>query len=294
MSTGSLSEKDRVRMAELIRAPLTGPPRPLKPPKSFAWGRVMSALRIGQAHLAIHWRWWAAGAGTVVLCAALLSLAGTPRTQLASDSIRLQALDREGQLLIQWDPDSFAIRRATAAKLYIVDGDERIFVNLNTSRLGLGTVSYARRSDRVDLRMTLSEPDGKLFEERVNFLGAAPHPQPPSTPQLEARAESVKPEPTFMTPTVSSAPPVTARPGTLEHRARSKTAVSSGAQLPFTCSTGDVFRKTDAPAGWDTFSCRARNVWSLIRDQGRGDRSNNKPAPNATTLIAKPAAASTM
>src|SRR5260370_237909 len=44
--------------------------------------------------------------------------------------------------------------------------------------------------------------------------------------------------------------------------ARRKPLVQGGASLPFTCSTGDVFHKTDAPPGWDTFACRGKNVWS--------------------------------
>jgi hypothetical protein len=47
------------------------------------------------------------------------------------------------------------------------------------------------------------------------------------------------------------------------HRTRMKPAASSGTELPLTCSVGDLFHKTDAAPGWDTFSCRGRNVWSL-------------------------------
>jgi hypothetical protein len=70
--------------------------------------------------------------------------------------------------------------------------------------------------------------------------------------------------------------------------------VQSGASLPFTCSTGDVFHKTDAPPGWDIFSCRGKNVWSLMKNEAREDRPASKPSANATTtLTAKPATAST-
>jgi len=47
------------------------------------------------------------------------------------------------------------------------------------------------------------------------------------------------------------------------HRSRSKPLLQSGRKLPFICSAGNVFRKTDAPPGWDTFVCRGKNVWSL-------------------------------
>jgi hypothetical protein len=53
------------------------------------------------------------------------------------------------------------------------------------------------------------------------------------------------------------------------HRARRKPRVSSGKQPPFTCSPGDVFHKTDAAPGWDTFTCRGKNVWSITRSLDR-------------------------
>jgi hypothetical protein len=48
-------------------------------------------------------------------------------------------------------------------------------------------------------------------------------------------------------------------------RARRGPRFSIGREPPFTCSVGDVFRKIDAAAGWDTFTCRGNNVWSITR-----------------------------
>ena len=47
--------------------------------------------------------------------------------------------------------------------------------------------------------------------------------------------------------------------------ARKKPRVSSGKEPPFTCSPGDLFHKTDAVPGWDTFACRVKNVWSVTK-----------------------------
>jgi hypothetical protein len=77
-----------------------------------------------------------------------------------------------------------------------------------------------------------------------------------------------------------------------EHRARKKPLVQSGTDLPFTCSAGDIFRKTNAPAGWDTFACRGKNVWGIATGQIPENSSVSKPNPNATTLTAKPASPS--
>jgi hypothetical protein len=53
------------------------------------------------------------------------------------------------------------------------------------------------------------------------------------------------------------------------HRARRKPHVYSGKQPPFTCSPRDVFHKTDAAPGWNTFTCRGKNVWSITRSLDR-------------------------
>src|SRR5579864_8006934 len=288
MSMGSLSERDRLRMAELLRAPLFPPPNsPSEPPRPhMKWTWVDRAIRIVKAHLAVHWREWAVGAGAMALCLAAVSLTVGVKAHHVEDSIRLQALDQKGQLEIRWDPDADAIRRALDAKLFIVDGEDRIFVKLSPSRLRQGVVSYGRQSDRVYLRMAVSEPDGKLVEEHASFVGAAPvsHPeaqlearakpakpasvgsvpQPEAlakpdkptpfgpTPQLEASAKPAKLTPFAPAPNVASvaSAPVADRVSPIEHRARKSSMVASGKQLPFTCSTGDVFRKTDAPPGW--------------------------------------------
>src|SRR5579864_2428503 len=296
MSMGSLSERDRLRMAELLRAPLFPPPNtPSEPPRPhMKWTWVDRAVRIVKAHLAVHWREWAVGAGAMALCLAAVSLTVGVKAHHVEDSIQLQAMDQKGQLEIRWDPDADAIRRALDAKLFIMDGDDRIFVKLSPSRLRQGVVSYGRQSDRVYLRMAVSEPDGKLVEEHASFVGAGPvsppepqlearakpakptpivsGPQPEALPkpakptpfgpepQLEALAKPAKPTPFGSAPTVAgvapaagasvASAPVADRVSPIEHRARKSSMVASGKQLPFTCSTGDVFRKTDAPPGW--------------------------------------------
>jgi hypothetical protein len=90
--------------------------------------------------------------------------------------------------------------------------------------------------------------------------------------------------------------PITADPikpvAATEHRSRRKPLVQSGRALPFTCAAGDIFRKTDAAPGWDTFTCRGRNVWSVSTTQlgeDRGSANGSTPA----TVTAKPEHAAT-
>jgi hypothetical protein len=234
----------------------------------------------------------------MVACLGVLSLAVALKTRPPVDSIRLQALDQQGQLEIQWDPSAGPIRQAVGAKLYITDGAERLFVKLSPDRLQRGTVRYARRSQRVELHLALNGPDGKLVEEFATFVE-------PARPAQQWQAQRATGEPSLPAPAPVLAPsqPV---PGTTEaeldplpvpadHRARTKHIVQSGTRLPFTCSTGDVFHKTDAPAGFDTFGCRGRNVWTLLKNQASGEnRSASETTPNATNAIAKPAIASSI
>jgi len=297
MPRSSLSERDRHRFEQLLQGPLIPP---VKSPKDSGIERLASvknALRITamKQHVITHYRVWAAGAVAVASLAILivglkLDFGGQ------SGSIQLQALDQKGQLQIRWNPHSDAIRRAVAAKLYITDGGEHLFVKLDDARLRLGNVSYPRTSNRVELRMELAEPDGKQVEEQATFVGVRP-PAPDEFPlETNNGPTGVQPAPA-PPPAAAGARPVEigAVAETTGQRARMKSVEqSSGTNLPFTCSAGDTFRKTDAPAGWDTFTCRGKNVWSLVPAQTQEDRAVKGPGSKATNLTAKPANASTI
>ncbi len=297
MPRSSLSERDRHRFEQLLQGPLI-PPAQSPKDSGMQWlARAKNAPRITaiKRHVITHYRGWAAGAIAVVSLAILmvaLKLDGGGRSR----TLQLQAQDQKGQLQIRWNPHSDAIRRAVAAKLYIIDGSERLFVNLDDARLRLGNVRYARTSDHVELRMELAQPDGKRVEEQATFLGTRPpatdefpletNNRPAGVPQAPApapAAPSVVPQSAEMARAIEPA----------GHRERMKPSQQSGTMLPFTCSAGDTFRKTDAPAGWDTFTCRGRNVWSLIPAQTREDRPASTPGSKATNLTAKPVDAPT-
>ena len=213
-------------------------------------------------------------------------------------SLQLQAQDRKGQLQIRWATNSDLIRSATSAKLYIMDGAERIFVSLDGRRLRRGAVTYPRQTGRVELRMAVTEPDGRLVEQQASFF-EAPAPNVRET-QLEASAKP--PAPLVQTPPVPADTQAVAsaqaaeplKPASVSgQRSRTKPLVQSGTSLPFTCAVGDVFRKTDAPAGWNTFTCRGKNVWSISGTQPDAERSISRPKADATKFTAKPAPAAT-
>ena len=286
MPRSSLSEQDRNRFEQLLHGPPKTPAQDSKDAgvEGVVRAKFASRLTAMKRHLMAHSGRWAAGA-IAVAALAILMVAVKLDGRGHGDSIQLQALDQKGQLQIRWNPDSNAIRRAVSAKLYIIDGSDRLFVKLDDVRLRLGNVKYARNSDRVDLRMELAEPDGKQVEEQATFVGSR------SSTADEVPLEMSKAAPASL----PAAKPVevagvSAPSG---HRTRRKSLEQSGTKLPFTCSEGDTFHKTDSPAGWDTFTCHGKNVWSLAPVQTREDRPAVAPGSKATTLTAKPAAAPT-
>jgi proteasome lid subunit RPN8/RPN11 len=95
-----------------------------------------------------------------------------------SPSVSLMAYDLNGQLQIRWDWAAEPIRSAEAGTLEIADGATDTVVALEKQRLRSGTVSYARVGARVDVRLALRQPGGKVYEEFTSFLGQASEPQP--------------------------------------------------------------------------------------------------------------------
>jgi hypothetical protein len=67
--------------------------------------------------------------------------------------------------------------------------------------------------------------------------------------------------PSHVRSTRIAAPP--SRVAATGNRARRKPRTSSGKEPPFTCAPRDVFYKTDAAPGWNTFTCLSKNVWSV-------------------------------
>jgi len=93
-------------------------------------------------------------------------------------SFSLMAYDLNGQLQIHWDWAAEAIRTAESGTLEIADGAARTVVALDKRRLLSGTVSYARTSDRVDVRLALRQHGGRVSEEFTSYLGQPRGSQP--------------------------------------------------------------------------------------------------------------------
>lgn len=288
MPLDSLSEQERLRLAQLIKAPLIPieePPRTRVEIQWFKWNGIR--LSAAKRHFTAHWRLWVTASVTALAIFLLLAIAVQLGARPDREALKLQVRETQGQLHIRWDTESDLVRRATDAKLFITDGPERLFVNLDGGHLRSGLVTYARQSGRVEFRMALTEPDGRTVEQNAIFFGA---PLPDENQrELSAGAATASAEP----PAAVEAKPPIEPVERVEHRSRRKPLVQSGTALPFTCATGDVFHKTDAPPGWNTFTCRGKNVWSLAPSEAGAGGSDQHPGVNANTVTVQPANAST-
>jgi len=262
MPLDRLSEQERLRLAQLIKAPLAPAEDPPQTPVEIHWPKWNgSALSTAKRHLTAHWRLWVTASATALAVFLLLTIAVQLAARPDREAVQLQVRETQGQLHIRWDTQSDLVRHATGAKLFITDGPARLFVNLDSGHLRRGMVTYARQTGRVELRMALTEPDGRTIDQNAVFFGPPP---PDENPQEVSAAGA----PTAPTPpaAVDAKPPIEPV-DRIEHRSRRKPLVQSGTSLPFTCAAGDVFHKTDAPPGWNTFTCQGKNVWSIAPSQ---------------------------
>ena len=288
MPLDSLSEPERLRLAQLMKAPLIPPAKPSRRKPEIRWPKLRGwSLSRAKHHFIAHRRLWVAGGATALACLLLLAIAIEVARRSGHDALRLQVGESQGELHIRWDAESPVVRRATGAKLFITDGPERLFVSLDSNRLHRGAVSYTRQTERVELRMAVAEPDGQTVEQEAIFFGA-PVPDE-NARQLSASAAPAPPTPSISVVVQPSIDPA----GRIEHRSRKKASVQSGTKLPFTCATGDVFHKTDAPPGWDTFTCHGKNVWSIAPSQAGADGSGGRPNIDPNNVTVHPANAST-
>ncbi len=112
-------------------------------------------------------RWpWYAGAILFILAAAT----GIRQYSLSRQHLSLSANETSGQLHISWDRSSYPVRNAVRGSLAIEDHGLRTEVNLTPSDLQSGSVSYAKQSNDVVIRLRVEQPDGPAVEEVTRFL----------------------------------------------------------------------------------------------------------------------------
>ncbi len=163
-----------------VSAPETAPARPeTRFPESRSGSRPAPApAPHGPAPASSRRRTVWAGAAVLLIGAILAAeLLITRKTASAPPSLALSALDVDGQLQIVWDRDSAVVRQAMGGSLEIVDGSRRLVLPFTAAGLRRGSVTYARRSGMVEVRLTVNPPGRNPVEELVRFVGAKPEPE---------------------------------------------------------------------------------------------------------------------
>ena len=100
-------------------------------------------------------------------------LRGSPNEPDAN--LALSMADDNGQLKIQWDRNAPAVRNAVEAVLEITDGNPvPRSIRLDAAHLAAGAFTYSRQTERVDVALTASQPNGQTVRGVAGFLGKLP------------------------------------------------------------------------------------------------------------------------
>ena len=161
--------------------------------------------------------------------------------------LALEVERHENDLRLSWNRKTPMVDHAREAVLSIQDGDSRQELHLGREQLRNSNVVYSRVNATVQFKLEITAPDNTKTSESVLVLTATGANAPAATSIAATSHTSARGR----------------RERFTGHRSRRMPLVQSGGKLPFICSAGDFFRKTDAPPGWDTFVCRGKNVWGL-------------------------------
>ena len=148
-----------------------------------------------------RWRVWAA-LSVLVVGAVALALAGAGWIRWAPaagpPAILLRAIDAGGQLIVSWNRGAAPVRNAQRGVLEIADGNQKRSLNLDREQLAKGSVTYARRSAQVEVRLRVLGAGGIAAEELASFFGdpiqAEPAPPDNGLQQQLAQAQRERDE----------------------------------------------------------------------------------------------------
>lgn len=88
-------------------------------------------------------------------------------------SLRLVTIEEQGQLQILWDPTLPSVLRSSGGALVIADGPESNTFPIGPVQLQTGSFTYARRTRRVDVTLTITQPDGSALQQATTYMGKA-------------------------------------------------------------------------------------------------------------------------
>lgn len=95
-----------------------------------------------------------------------------------SQALSLRVSDNRGELRIAWDRESRAVRDGKSGHLEIVDGGQKVWMELDPEQLRVGNVTCARQSNDVTVRLVVQPDSGQPVEEVARFVGYGAPPTP--------------------------------------------------------------------------------------------------------------------
>jgi hypothetical protein len=122
-------------------------------------------------------------------------LAVAPRrapAPLPPPPLGLNTIDSEGQLQVRWDRNSPLVQRATGGVLSIgAGGPSRQEIPLDKAHLLSGVFTFARQTERVDVSLGLTQPDGHSSREVTMFVGKLPDEKPVEDPAVQEQRDNM-------------------------------------------------------------------------------------------------------
>ena len=110
-----------------------------------------------------------------------------PPRAAPAPALGLNTIDRDGQLQIAWDRSSPAVRNASDALLEITAGPLPVAIQLDTAHLETGSFTYARTTEKVDVKLIVHRKDGPDLREIASFFGKLPIRQPAEDPEVQRK-----------------------------------------------------------------------------------------------------------
>jgi len=195
------------------------------------------------------WQWTIATLVIAVLLAAgifhfrssVKTAGSVPKAEMPIDSSLGLKFDRTGtDLRLSWNPNAAAIVNATSGELLINDGPVNKTVNLDSSDLRRGTITYSPLTDDLVLRLQVDTADSSgPVSESVRIVGGFP--TPPSTPASPLADPSTA---AVSRPT----PPVSGQPRLSDKELQElikRTSASAGHETGRAPSTSNPFLRPD-------------------------------------------------
>jgi hypothetical protein len=91
-----------------------------------------------------------------------------------AEPIALAVVERDGQLLIEWNHSARPVATATTGTLDVTDGTETRSFPLTQQMLAAGNFTYQRKTGDIEVRLSVDGPETGKLQESSRFLGRAP------------------------------------------------------------------------------------------------------------------------